>query len=87
MQGEGVMILPTSAIFHLKESGLVSTLKIVQPEMHRTVLAATNKRAKSGKDLLRVVDIIRKVVAIENALNHWSGTLEFATSSFISQSA
>ena len=87
MQGEGVMILPTSAIFHLKESGLVSTLKIVQPEMHRTVLAATNKRAKSGKDLLKVVDIIRKVVAIENALNHWSGTLEFATSSFISQSA
>ncbi len=69
MQGEGVMILPTSAIFHLKESGLVSSLKITQPEMQRTVLAATNKSAKtlSGprkrtETLVRNVRICRFIV-------------------------
>ena len=87
MQGEGVMILPTSAIFHLRESGLVSTLKITQPEMHRTVLAATNKHRKSALDYGSIIDIIRKVVAKENVLNHWCGTLEFAASAFAVRSA
>ncbi|MEC9430968.1 MAG: LysR family transcriptional regulator [Pseudomonadota bacterium] len=87
MQGEGVMILPTSAIFHLKESGLVSSLKITQPEMQRTVLAATNKSAKTLLDSSPIIDILRKVVAQENALKHWCGTLEFAASSFIAQPA
>lgn len=87
MQGEGVMILPTSAIFHLRESGLVSTLKITQPEMHRTVLAATNKQRKSALNYGSIIDIIRKVVAKENALNHWCGTLEFAASAFAVKSA
>ncbi|MCB4438356.1 LysR family transcriptional regulator [Alteromonas sp. McT4-15] len=82
MQGEGVMILPTSAIFHLKESGLVSTLKITQPEMHRSVFAAVNKRIKTDSHLDYVINIIRKVVAQENALQHWCGTLEFAASMF-----
>lgn len=87
MQGEGVMILPTSAIFHLRESGLVSTLKITQPEMHRTVLAATNKQVKLTQDIGHIIDVIRQVVAQENTLNHWCGTLEFASSTFIAQSA
>jgi DNA-binding transcriptional LysR family regulator len=87
MQGEGVMILPTSAIFHLRESGLVSTLKITQPEMHRTVLAATKKQRKSALNYGSIIDIIRKVVAKENALNHWCGTLEFAASAFAVKSA
>ena len=87
MQGEGVMILPTSAIFHLRESGLVSTLKITHPEMHRTVLAATNKQKKATHEYQQIIDIIRKVVAQENALKHWCGTLEFAASSFVAKSA
>ena len=80
MQGEGVMILPTSAIFHLVEAGLVSTLKITEPEMHRRVLAATNKNVKTDKYAANVVNIIRKVVAQENASHHWCGSLEFAAS-------
>ena len=81
------MILPTSAIFHLKESGLVSSLKITQPEMQRTVLAATNKSAKALQYNQQIIDIVRKVVAQENALKHWCGTLEFAASSFVAQTA
>lgn len=80
MQGEGVMILPTSAIFHLVESGLVSTLKITQPEMHRSVFAAINKQLKNDELKKQVIHIVRKVVAQENASQHWCGTLEFAAS-------
>ncbi len=82
IQGEGVMILPTSAIFHLKASGLVSTLKITQPEMTRSVYAVTNKRIAQDPSITQVLSIIRKVVAQENALQHWCGTLEFAVSAF-----
>ncbi|WP_394223763.1 LysR family transcriptional regulator [Alteromonas gracilis] len=87
MQGEGVMILPTSAIFHLKESGLVSTLKIIQPEMHRRVLAVTNKHVNVNLDHERIMNLIRKIIAQENARNHWCGSLEFAASTFTTPSA
>lgn len=86
MQGEGVMILPTSAIFHLKESGLVSTLQIIQPEMHRRVVAATNKHVNLTQDHERIMHLIRKIIAQENALKHWCGTLEFAASTFTTPS-
>lgn len=87
MQGEGVMILPTSAVFHLKESGLVETLKITHPEMQRTVFAATNRRIRKNAEITKIIDIIRKVVAQENALQHWCGTLEFAASTYLTHPA
>jgi len=78
MQGEGVMILPTSAIFHLEESGLVSTFKIVEPEMQRLVLAATNKTSPLNDAVIKMLRVINKVVACEQALDHWRGTLAFS---------
>ncbi|MGK0501524.1 LysR family transcriptional regulator [uncultured Alteromonas sp.] len=81
MQGEGVMILPTSAIFHLEESGLVSTLKIVEPEMQRLVLAATNKTSPLNEAVLKMLKVIKQVVASEQALQHWRGSLAFTDQS------
>jgi tryptophanase len=43
---------------------------------------AVNKRIKTDSHLDYVINIIRKVVAQENALRHWCGTLEFAASMF-----
>ena len=78
MQGEGVMILPTSAVFHLQESGLVKLLKIVDPEMPRLVLAATNKTAPLNDATARMLSIIKQVVASEQKQHHWCGLLAFA---------
>lgn len=78
MQGEGVMILPTSAVFHLQESKLVKLLKIVEPEMSRMVLAATNKTSPLNDASAKMLSVIKQVVAKEQALNHWCGTLAFA---------
>ena len=78
MQGEGVMILPTSAIFHLEESGLVSILKIVDPEMQRLVIAATNKTSPLRDSVIKILRVIKQVIASEQALQHWRGTLAFS---------
>lgn len=77
MQGEGLMILPSSAMFHLEESGLLKSLKIENPQMHRQVLAATNSSDSLSDATIRMLSIIKKVVAQEQALNHWRGKLAF----------
>lgn len=79
INGEGVMILPTSAIFHLKESGLVASVKIVEPDMHRTVFAFIDKKAVKQHHVQKALNTIKKVVSAEHGLQHWCGKLEFAT--------
>lgn len=79
INGEGVMILPTSAIFHLKEPGLVGSVKIVEPDMYRTVYAFTHKNNSQQKDIVNTLSSIKRVVYEQHALRHWCGNLEFAT--------
>lgn len=75
MKGEGVMLLPTSAVFHLEQQHLVSCYKVVEPEMTRTVYAAcTNARALNAAELA-VMRMIRHVVAQEMQSGHWRGQL------------
>ena len=79
INGEGVMIPPTSASFHLKESGLVTSVKSVEPDMHRTVFAFIDKSAVQHRHIQQALGIIKKVVSGEHELQHWCGKLEFAT--------
>jgi LysR family nitrogen assimilation transcriptional regulator len=79
INGEGVMILPTSAIFHLKESGLVASVKIIEPDMHRTVFAFTDKSTVNQRHVQTALGTIKKVVSAEHERQHWCGKLEFAT--------
>lgn len=78
MQGEGLMILPSSAIFHLEETGLVRALKIISPEMTRTVLMATSRTASPTDAMLKLADIVKQVVAAEQQSGHWRGELCFS---------
>ncbi|MBU3021178.1 LysR family transcriptional regulator [Aestuariibacter sp. A3R04] len=75
LQSESAMILPSSAIFHLEESGLVKALKIEQPEMKRQVYLATSRSVTLSDSNLKMQDVIRRVAAQEQALNHWRGRL------------
>lgn len=75
MQGEGVMILPSSAVFHLEEAGLLKSIKIVEPQMQRLVIAATNKTSPLSDSVLRMLRIIQTTVKKEQALTHWRGSL------------
>lgn len=78
IQGQGLMILPSSAMFHLESNEVVKTLKIIEPDMRRQVLLATNKSASLSDTSLRMIDVIRRVTAQEQRLNNWRGKLVFS---------
>ncbi|WP_158769575.1 LysR family transcriptional regulator [Paraglaciecola sp. L1A13] len=75
IQGEGLMILPSSAMYHLEESNVIKTIKIVQPEMKRLVIAATNNSLAMSDATMRMLDIIKRVTTLEQSLQHWRGEL------------
>ncbi|RDV28904.1 LysR family transcriptional regulator [Alteromonas aestuariivivens] len=75
MQGEGLMILPSSATFHLEESQLLKAIKIVSPEMKRTVLLATNRNVPINDASLKMISVIKRVVAQVQQLDQWRGVL------------
>ncbi len=76
LQGEGAMILPSSAIFHLEESGLVKALKIEEPVMRRQVLMASNRSVSMSDANLKMREVIRRVTALEQEIGHWRGELK-----------
>lgn len=77
MQGEGLMILPSSAMFHLEDSGLIKSIKITAPTMTRSVLMATRRCRPLSNAMLKMMDVIKDVVAMEQRANHWRGELAF----------
>ncbi|WP_342807077.1 LysR family transcriptional regulator [Alteromonas sp. M12] len=79
IQGEGLMILPSSAMYHLEESKVVKTLKIEQPEMTRLVLATTNKSMRISDASIQMLNVIKTVTASEQSLAHWRGRLAMAS--------
>ncbi|MFA3792093.1 LysR family transcriptional regulator [Aliiglaciecola sp. SL4] len=83
IQGEGLMILPSSAMYHLEESKVVKALKIEQPEMTRMVLATTNKGMRISDASIQMLNVIKTVTASEQALSHWRGRLAISSARHI----
>lgn len=75
MQGEGMMILPSSAIYHLEELDLVTSIKIINPEMKRKVYAVTARHTSLSNAVLTMRDIILDVVQQEQEAKHWRGEI------------
>lgn len=75
MKGEGVMILPSSAVFHLELQNLVKTYKITQPNMTRVVYAAYSNSRPLHHTELAVLKVIQDVVKDEMETGHWRGQL------------
>lgn len=75
IQGEGLMILPSSAMFHLEQSNVVKTLRIVEPDMKRLVLLATSNSVPQTDVCLRMLDVLKRVTLQEQRLKHWRGDL------------
>ncbi|MDC8832421.1 LysR family transcriptional regulator [Alteromonas gilva] len=75
IQGEGLMILPSAAMYHLEESKVVQSIKIIQPEMKRKVLAATNSNFAMTDAIVKMLAIIQEVTSKEQQVGHWRGNL------------
>ena len=75
LQGEGLMILPSSAMYHLEQSNVIKSLKITQPDMKRQVLAATNSNFAMTDGIVKMLGVIQEVSSVEQAAGHWRGNL------------
>lgn len=75
IQGEGLMILPSSAMYHLEESNVIKSLKITQPDMKRQVVAATNSNFAMTDAVVKMLSIIQDVTWAEQDGGHWRGNL------------
>jgi LysR family nitrogen assimilation transcriptional regulator len=75
IQGDGLMILPYSAFYHLEEAGVVRSLRIVEPEMKRIVYTATHKSRPLSAPVIRVMNTIKNVAQDAQTQGHWQGQI------------
>ncbi|GLR70210.1 LysR family transcriptional regulator [Agaribacter marinus] len=75
MMGKGLTILPSAATYHLEEKSLIKSIKIVEPEMRRRVLAITNKNHPPSKNVTNVIRVIKHIVKLLNKSGQWRGDL------------
>ncbi|GBL03957.1 LysR family transcriptional regulator [Glaciecola sp. KUL10] len=75
LMGKSLAILPSAAFHHLEEQALVSSLKIIEPEMRRRVLAITHKNKPRSKSVIEVIGIIQSIVRAVHRAGIWRGEL------------
>lgn len=70
-----LFILPSSAVFHLEESGQVKSLLITDPQVTRDVVVMTSKERPVTKAMQVVQSVIADVTKKANIKNQWRGDL------------
>lgn len=75
--GLGLMILPSSAVFHLEKSKQVKTITITHPEMSRDVLLVNNSKRPSCIAMQVVIKTILTLTEDAHSLGNWRGELLF----------
>jgi len=75
MKEDCAMILPSAAIFHLEEMSLIKSLRIINPDMTRQAVIATNNTIALSDTKRWVIDVLKRVTASEQKLRHWRGDL------------
>jgi LysR family nitrogen assimilation transcriptional regulator len=75
--GLGLMILPSSAVFHLEKSQQVKTITITQPELSREVVLVNNSKRPSSIAMQVVSKTIFTLTEDAHSLGHWRGKLLF----------
>jgi LysR family nitrogen assimilation transcriptional regulator len=75
--GLGLMILPSSAVFHLEKSKQVKTIAITQPEISRDVLLVNNSKRASSIAMQVLSKTIFTLTEDAHSLGNWRGELLF----------
>jgi LysR family nitrogen assimilation transcriptional regulator len=75
--GLGLMILPSSAVFHLEKSKQVKTITITQPELSRDVLLVNNSKRATSIAMQVVSKTILELIKEAHSLGNWRGKLLF----------
>jgi LysR family nitrogen assimilation transcriptional regulator len=75
--GLGLMILPSSAIFHLEKTKQLNAIPIIQPELTRDVLLMNNAKRTSTIAMQVVGKTLMNIVKNAHSLGDWRGELLF----------
>jgi LysR family nitrogen assimilation transcriptional regulator len=76
-EGLGLMILPSSAVFHLEKSKQVKTIGITQPELSRDVLLVHNSKRPTSIAMQVLSKTIFTLTKNAHSLGNWRGELLF----------
>lgn len=74
-QGLGLMVLPSSATFHLEPSKQLRQINIIKPQLLRNVYLHLADNNKQNPAILAVFELIRESTATAHANNTWQGEL------------
>lgn len=73
--GNGIIILPSSAIFHLEKTQHVVAIKIVSPVMTREVSIVNTSARTSTRAMQAVSQAVKEITLSTHASNQWRGEL------------
>jgi LysR family nitrogen assimilation transcriptional regulator len=73
--GLGLMILPSSAIFHLEKSAQIKAINIVKPELNRDVILLNNTRHPKSISMQAVRKTVIELIKEAHSLGNWRGKL------------
>lgn len=74
-QGLGLIVLPSSATFHLETNKQLRKINIIQPQLLRDVYLHLADKNKQNPATLAVFELIREVTATAHANHSWQGEL------------
>ncbi|WP_339725030.1 LysR family transcriptional regulator [uncultured Paraglaciecola sp.] len=75
--GLGLMILPSSAVFHLEKTKQINSLCITQPKLSREVLLVNNAKHPTSNVKQIVSKILFELTKDAHSLGNWRGELLF----------
>ncbi|MGK0272285.1 MAG: LysR family nitrogen assimilation transcriptional regulator [Cocleimonas sp.] len=74
-QGLGLVVSPSSSIFHLGPNKELRAINIIQPNLHRDIYLKVTEQKRKNKAVEAVFDLIREVTATVHSKGYWKGTL------------
>ncbi|MFW8592219.1 LysR family transcriptional regulator [Glaciecola sp. 2405UD65-10] len=74
-QGFGLVVLPSSGVFHLESSKQIRAINIVKPKLQREVYLQIASNKSREKAVNVVYELIREITANAHAQNNWRGEL------------
>jgi DNA-binding transcriptional LysR family regulator len=73
IEGYAMMILPSSAVFHLERQGVVRSAKIVEPEIRRNACAIVDSTHSLDANVLSTFKVVKSAVNKVQSDQQWRG--------------
>lgn len=74
-QGVGLIICPSSATFHLEQSGQIRPINMIEPNLNRMVYLQMAEQKQNNNIVKAIFELVREVSADTHAKQHWRGKL------------